>query len=138
VVFQWFTLETIAEAKEMGWDETLQQLISQDRIDLKLDPKCFDFAWCIQNEKPTKIDLTKDTPVDMDNMSLPSFQMIGDKATVSHPAGPTTQVLAPPTQSAPNQLTCSMTVTLDDLTSNSMIATHLSALRQIGNSSFIA
>jgi len=86
-VFCWFTLDAITEAKEMGWGKHLQQLISQNAIDLKADLKPLDFDCFFLNQKPTKIDLTNGTPVNMDNLSLPSFQAIGVKATVSHPAG---------------------------------------------------
>jgi len=125
-VFCWFT--PVAEAKEMGWDEHLQQLILQDGIDLKVDLKHLDFEWCIPNEAPTKIDLTNDTPVDMDNMSLWSFPTIGDKAKISHLAGPSTHISSPLKQCLTTQHPSSVTVTSDNLTSDSMIATHLSAL----------
>jgi len=68
-VFCWFTPDTIAEAKEMGWDEHLQHPISQDSIGLKAYLKHLSFEWCIPNKAPTKIDLTNDTPVNRDNTS---------------------------------------------------------------------
>jgi len=127
-VFRWFTPDAIAEAKDMGWDENLHRPISQDGLDLKADLKRLDFDWCIPNEAPTKTDLTNDTPVDMDNMSLPSFQTLGNKATISHPAGPTTHTAASGKVSPITQHPSSATIASEDLTADSTIATRLSAL----------
>jgi len=98
-VFCWFMPDAITEAKDMGWDEKLQQPISQDGINLKADLQLLDFEWCLPVEQLHKIDLTRDTPVDMDNLSLPpTFQMLGNNATISHPARPSTKVSERPTK----------------------------------------
>jgi len=126
-VFQWFTLDAITKAREMGWDNKLQQPISQDGIDLKADLKLLDFEWCIWPEPPVKMDLMKDNPVDMDNLSLPSFQTLGTPGTVAHPVGPTTQLAASaPLMSTP-PLALLATIHLDDLMANSTIALCLSS-----------
>jgi len=127
-VFWWFTPDAIVEAKEMGWDDHLNQPISQDGIDLKADLKLMDFDWCIPTEEPSKIKLANDTPVDMDNLLLPSFQMLGNKGTLLHPAGPSMTVVDSMTSHSKPPLSFAMTVTLEDLTTNSTIASHLSAL----------
>jgi len=122
-VFRWFTPDAITEAKEMGWDENLHRPILQDGIDLKANLKLIDFDWCILMEKPTKIDLTGDTLVDMDNLSLPSFQTLENKAPISHPAGPSTKVSNSPKANSPWPLSSAMTVASEDLTADSTIAT---------------
>jgi len=118
----------ITKVQEMGWDNKLQQPISQDGIDLKADLKLLDFKWCIRPELPVKINLMKDNPVDMDNLSLPSFQTISALGMVAHPAGPITQLMAsmPPTSTLP--LALSATVHLDDLMADSTIVSCLSTL----------
>ncbi len=132
-VYRWFTPDAIAEAKEMGWDEHLHRPISQDGIDLKADLKLLDFEWCIPTEKPTKIDLTGDTPVDMDNLSLPSFQTLGNKPSISHPAGPITKVADSAKANTYQLPSSSMTVVSDALTADSTIASRLSALESNWN-----
>jgi len=127
-VFRWFTSDAIAEAKEMGWDEHLHHPISQDGLDLKEDLKRLDFEWCIPNEAPNKPKLPGDTPVDMDNLSLPSFQTLTGQAQVAHPAGPCTQVKSPPPTATPTTHQSTATVMSDNLTMESTIATRLSAL----------
>jgi len=132
-VFHWFTPDAIVEAKEMGWDEHLHRPILQDGIDLKADLKLIDFDWCIPREEPKKIDLTGDTPVNMDNLSLPSFQTLGNNAPISHLAGPCTKVVDSTNANSPRQLSSSMTVASEDLTADSMIASRLSALESNWN-----
>jgi len=75
-----------------------------------------------------KIDFTNDTPVDMDNMSLPSFQMLSNKATIFHPAGPTTHTSSSGKASPITQHPLLVTIASEDLTADSTIATCLSAL----------
>jgi len=120
-------MEAITEAKDMGWNDTLNQTISQDGIDLKFDLKLLDFEWCLPNDKPTKINLTAEALVDMDNMSLPSFQTLGEKA-IFHLARPITQVSdsAKSISSQPPHL--SATVASDDPTMDSTITSRLLAL----------
>jgi len=127
-VFRWFTSDAITEAKEMGWDEHLKRPISQDGLDLKADLKRLDFEWCIPNEAPNKKEISSNLPVDMDNMSLPSFQTLEDKAKISHPAGPSTLISSQPNQTPATPHRSSATVASDDLTADSTIATRLSAL----------
>jgi len=127
-VFRWFTPDAIAEAKEMGWDENLHRPISQDGLDLKADLKLLDFDWCTPMGNPTKIDLTGDSPVDMDNLSLPSFQTLENKAPSAHPAGPSTHLVEPAKPPPSRPPSSSMTVASDDLTADSTIASRLSAL----------
>jgi len=121
--FCWFMPDAIVKAKEMGWDKHLHQPLLQDRIDLKANLKLLNFDWCIPMEKPTKIDLTGDTPVDMDNLSLPSFQTLGNIATIFHLAGPSTKAVDSMKVNSPWQFSSLMTVALDNLTANSTIAT---------------
>jgi len=73
-------------------------------------------------EKPTKINLTRDTPVDMDNLFLQSFQTLGNTTTISHAAGPSMKVVEPVKAHFPQPLFSLMTVALDDLTANLTIA----------------
>jgi len=127
-VFHWFMPDAITKAREMGWDNKLQQPISQDGIDLKADLKLLDFEWCIRPEPPVKLDLTKENPVDMDNLSLPSFKTINTPGTVAHPAGPTTQLKSPTLPKSTLPSTLLATVHLDDLTADSTIASRLSSL----------
>jgi len=70
----------------------------------------------------------KDNPVDMDNLSLPSFQTISALGTVAHPAGPTTQLTASMPLMSTLPLASSATAHLDDLMADSTIASHLSTL----------
>jgi len=134
-IFCWFTLEAITKAKEMGWDDKLQQPISQDGIDLKADLKLLDFEWCIPLEKPVKIDLTKDNPVDMDNISLPSFQTLGAQGMVNHPTSPPTQLSAAKPMSTSPPHASLATVHLDNLQPIPLLLPLSHNLRQTGNSS---
>jgi len=112
----------------MGWDNHLHCPISQDGMDLKEDLKRLDFEWCILNEAPSKPHLPSGTPIDMDNLSLLFSQTLTGQAQVAHPAGPTTQVRSPSPTAAPTKHQSMATVTSDDLTTDSTIATHLLAL----------
>jgi len=127
-VFRWFTVDAIEEAKDMGWDEKLQQPILQDGIDLKANLQLLDFEWCLPVEQPHKIDLTGNSPVDMDNLSLPSFRTLGNNAPLSHPAGPSTKISDTPKATAHCASPSSATVASDDLMADSTIASQLSAL----------
>jgi len=112
----------------MCWDKHLHQPILQDRIDLKADLKLLDFDWCIPMGKLTKINLTGDSPVDMDNLSLPSFQTLGNMAPISHPAGPSMKIVEPVKPLSPRPLSSSMTIASDNLTADSTITSRLLAL----------
>ena len=127
-VYRWFTTDAVAEAKEMGWDDAQQRPMSQDGIDLKADLQSMDFEWCLSSSPPSK--LVSDTSgIDMDNLSLPSFQTLEDKGKISHPAGPITKVPDPtPTAALPKTPQASASVASDDLTADSTIASCLSAL----------
>jgi len=89
VVYCWFTTNPMAEAKEMGWDATQQYPMSQDGIDLKANLQSMDFEWCLPTPPLTKLTLGAVT-IDMDNMSLLSFQTLENKGKISHLAGPVT------------------------------------------------
>jgi len=58
------------KAKAMGWNEALQQPISQDGINLKANIQLLDFNWCQGVKQPTA---KAATSMDLDNLSLPSF-----------------------------------------------------------------
>jgi len=75
--------------------------MSQDGIDLKADLQSMDFEWCLPTPPPTKLALGAVT-IDMDNMSLLSFQTLENKGKISHLAGPVTKVPDSPT--TPNPL----------------------------------
>jgi len=55
----------------MVWNDTTQQLASQEGLDLKADLAHLDFEWCVP---PPTESVILATMVDMDNLSLPSFQ----------------------------------------------------------------
>jgi len=109
----------------MGWNESLQQPILQDGIDLKVDIKLLNFDWYQEVEQPTsKTAIT----MDMDNMSLPSFQMVTKSATLPTLSAPGTTTTSPAlVQNSPP--TSSNTVASDNLTMDSMIASRLSTLK---------
>jgi len=90
-VLPWFTLEAILEANSMVWDDTTQQLASQEGLDLKADLAHLDFEWCVP---PPTESIIPAAMVDMDNLSLPSFQTTGPPP-LSMVAGPATQVSSP-------------------------------------------
>jgi len=127
-VYCWFTTDAVAEAKEMGWDATQQCPMSQDGINLKADLQSMDFEWCLPTPLMTKLASGAAT-IDMDNMSLLSFQTLENKGKISHPAGPVTTVPDSPALTATPKLPpSSNSVASDNIMADSTIATHLSAL----------
>jgi len=114
-VLHWFTLEAVLEANNMAWDDATNQPVSQEGLDLKADLALLDFEWCVA---PPEASIPPAAAIDMDNLSLPSFQTAGPPplATV---AGPVTQVSA----SQP-----SLASMADDLTVASSVASRLSTL----------
>jgi len=100
----------------MVWDDTTQQLASQEGLDLKADLGHLDFEWCVP---PPTESVIPAAVVDMDNLSLPSFQMAGPPP-LSMVTGPSTQV------SSPSQP--SLSLPSDDLMVASTVASRLSTL----------
>ncbi len=119
-VFRWFQPEAVVEANNMDWDDVAQRPITQDGVNFKHDLLLLDFEWC--TAKPGASTTT--APVDMDNLSLTSFQTISEATTLVHPAGPSTT--APPS-ALPRPNPCHDS---DDLTTatGSTINSRLSAL----------
>jgi len=115
-VLHWFTPEAVLEANSMVWDDVTQQPVSQEGLDLKADLVRLDFEWCVLPPAATALTATT---VDMDNLSLPSFQTAGPPPMLTV-AGPVTQV------SSTSQPTLSSTS--DDLTAASSVASRLSTL----------
>jgi len=122
-------MDAMAEAKEMGWDAAQQCPMSQDGIDLKANLQSMDFEWCLPPPLPTQKPDLGMVAIDMDNMSLPSFQTLDNKGKISHLAGPITTVpdSAPPTATSKPPL-ISASMASNDLMADSTIATCLSAL----------
>jgi len=91
--FAGLPIDALEEAKAMGWNEALQQPISQDGLDLKANIQLLDFEWCVAAPPPTsKVAVT----MDVDNMSLPSFQMVTKPLVISTASGPVTTTINPP------------------------------------------
>jgi len=57
--------------------------MSQDGIDLKANLQSMDFEWCLPSPLPSKLALEM-MAIDMDNLSLPSFQTLDNKGKNYH------------------------------------------------------
>jgi len=118
--YQWFTPNAIAEAKTMGWDDTWNQPISPDGQDLRNTLQSLDLEWCIAS--PTMATTTNSPVVNLDNITLPSFNTMTQQ--------PAAQPGIPSTAPITIQLvsTSALVATHKDLTIASMVDTHLLAL----------
>jgi len=66
--------------------------MSQDGINLRASLKSMDFEWCLPALPLSQKHNLGETQINMDNMSLLSFQTLGDKGHISHPSSPITKV----------------------------------------------
>jgi len=90
-VLCWFSPEAVLEANQMAWDDAMQQPVSQEEgLDLKADLVLLDFEWCAL-PPATPGTMMAMSVVNMDILSLPSFQMAGPPP-LSMLAGPVMQV----------------------------------------------
>jgi len=102
--------------------------MSQDGIDLKAKLQSMDFEWCLPSSPLSKL-ASETSAIDMDNLSLPSFQTLEDKGKISHPAGPVTKVPDPTPLTAASKIPlASASVASNDLMADSTIVSHLLAL----------
>jgi len=115
VVLHWFTPEAVPEASNMAWDDATNQPVSQEGLDLKADLALLDFEWCVA---PPEASIPPVATIDMDNLSLPSFQTAGPPPLTTG-AGLVTQVSV----SQP-----SLASMADDLTIASLVVSRLSTL----------
>ena len=119
-VLRWFTADAVVEANNMTWDEASQRPISQDGLSFKADLARLDFEWCIDVSASSG---DKPTLMDMDNLTLPSFQTAGGAPSLAHNAGPVTVTPARVPLSHPHSYEDS-----DDLTNASTLDSRVSVL----------
>jgi len=119
-VYHWFTLDVVTEAQAMGWDDRKNQPISSKGLGLQNTLQSLNLEWCIA--LPSSTAPTSTTAVDLDNITLLSFNTITQK--------PAAQLGVLSTAPSAVQLVLMMAsvMTHDDLTVASMVNTHLSAL----------
>jgi len=117
-VYCWFTPNVVTEAKAMGWDEEKNQPILKDGLDLRSSIQSFDLEWCIA---PLSSASLTSAAVDMDNITLPSFNTVTQSAL----AQPGTPSIAP--NAVPNLVLHSTVDHPDDITMALMVDTRLAA-----------
>jgi len=120
-IYRWFTPDAVNEAKAMGWDVDKKQPISQDGLALRTTLQNLNLEWCIA--APSASDPAS-SAVDLDNLTIPSFNM-AHTPPQAQPGAPSTAI----------PLTTNVTVqhsfdTQDDLMMASTINTRLSALEE--------
>jgi len=86
-VYHWFTPDAVAEAQAMGWDNTKNQPISPDDLDLWNTLQSLDLEWCVVS--PTAASTTNAVAVDLDNIMLPSFNTTTQQPA-AQPGAPST------------------------------------------------
>ena len=104
----------------MSWDDAAQRPVSQEGLSFKAALASLDFEWCI--DMPSSVNGPA-SALDLDNLSLPSFQTAGAAVpSLIHNAGPVTVTHScAPLQNA-------SVLDSDDLTAASTIDSRVSVL----------
>jgi len=121
--FRWFTRNAVTKAQAMGWDDTKNQPISLDGLNFQNTLQSLNLEWCIMS--PLSVALTTSLAVDLDNITLPSFN-----TTTQHPPAQPGVPLTTPTTIQLATASTSITVPDDLMVLASTVDTCLSALEQ--------
>jgi len=119
-VFHWFTPNAVTKSQVMGWDDTKNQPISLDGLDFQNTLQSLNLEWYIMS--PLLMALASSPAVDLDNITLPSFNTMM-QCPLAQPGAPSTAPTIIQLVTASTSIT-----TPDDLMVASTVDTRLSAL----------